>query len=209
MTAPVWLRTALAGLMIAVAIGCAIRLGFGRRRGLRLGLGTDGLHVAMGVAMAGMLLPRLSVLPAAAWATGFGAGAIWFGWQVIAGRRVPTVSAPLPRARSPLPQARSPLPHARSPLAHAPLAHLIECVAMVFMLLPAAALAPGSAFAGPLVVFALLLALCMVGYAVWTADTLVRGPAAVAIAERKGVRLAAGGSIAMSVAMWYMLIQMV
>jgi hypothetical protein len=130
MTAPVWLHAALASVMIAVAIGCALRLGLARRRGLRPDLGADGLHAAMGAAM-------------------------------------------------------------------------------VFMLLPAAASAPGSAFAGPSAVLALLLALCMVGYAIWTADTLVRGAGAAAIGDRLGVRLAAGGSITMSAAMWYMLIQMV
>lgn len=168
MTVSVWLRAPLAGLMIALAVGCAGRLGLARRRGFRPDFAGDGLHAAMGVAMAGMLLPSLSVLPAAVWATGFGVAVLWFGWQVIGGGR-------------------------------ASLAHLIECVAMVFMLLPATGWAPGSAFAGPSAVFALLLALCVVGCAVWTADTLVRGQVAVAAYSR----------IAMSLAMWYMLIQMV
>ncbi len=188
MTAPVWLRAVLAGLMMAVVIGCAVRLGLARRRGRRLDHAADGVHAGMGVAMAGMLLPRLSVLPAVMWEAGFGAAAVWFGWRVIAGRRASLTPA--------------------SPV-RAPLAHFIECVAMMFMLLPATAWAPGSAFAGPSAVLALLLALCMVGYVVWTADTLVRGSATAATSARPGMRLAAGGSIAMSVAMWYMLIQMV
>lgn len=209
MTAPVWLRAALAGLMIAVALGSVVRLGLARRRGLRPDLAADGLHAAMGVAMAGMLLPRLSVLPATVWVAGFGAGVVWFGSQVILARRAPQPPAPPPPASQPRAPWSSPRRPARTPRPHAPLAHFVECAAMVFMLLPAVASVPGSAFAGPAAVLALLLALCMVGYVVWTADILIRGPGPAMAASRRGSRFAAGGSIAMSVAMWYMLIQMV
>ena len=230
MTGPLWLHAALASLMIVIAADCAIRrglvqfgiLGILQRAEHRLPwrrpeFEADCLHLLMGIAMAGMLLPQLRVLPGPVWETAFGLGAAWFGGRTFVGRK--TGSGLLgPRG--------------------APFAHVIECVAMMFMLLPAVDEAVGrphpisAAMAGmsggglvsvaPAV--ALLLALCLVGYVVWTTDALARtraggsagggsaaagGGSAVAVAGGAlAPRLAAFSTIAMTLTMGYMLIQM-
>ena len=43
----------------------------------------DIVHVLMGVAMAGVLVPRLSTLPDGAWEATFGAAVAWFGWHAV------------------------------------------------------------------------------------------------------------------------------
>jgi Domain of unknown function (DUF5134) len=75
---PTWLTDFLAGLMLAVAAYCAGRLITGGRRGGGTEFDVDGAHVLMGVAMAGMLLSRLSFLSNRVWETLFAIGAAWF-----------------------------------------------------------------------------------------------------------------------------------
>src|SRR5271165_1707548 len=112
---PAWLAGGFAALMIMVAACGAGRLAVFRVRGKDTELDTDGLHVLMGVAMAGMLEPRLSPIPGTIWRAVFAVAAAWFGWQAI-------------RARSGRPGG--------SRCAH-PAPHAVECAAMVYMLLPA------------------------------------------------------------------------
>jgi hypothetical protein len=38
-----------------------------------------------GVAMAGMLVPRLDLFPHHGWEVIFGAAAVWFGWRAVGG----------------------------------------------------------------------------------------------------------------------------
>ncbi|HET7016584.1 MAG TPA: DUF5134 domain-containing protein [Streptosporangiaceae bacterium] len=215
MSGPLWLHAALASLMIVIAANCAIRAGLvgfggrggsggrdisqGRDRAQRGGLGSrsrwtlvdvDGLHVLMGVAMAGMLLPQLRVLPEQVWEVVFGLGALWFGWLAIASRRTGSrPSGSLGRlAGSGSTASGGSTARDASLAGGAPLAHVFECLAMIFMLLPAVDDASGrshsvgQAMAGmshaglvtiaPCV--ALLLALCLVGSVVWTTDALTR-----------------------------------
>jgi Domain of unknown function (DUF5134) len=48
----------------------------------------DGLHVLMGVAMAGMLQPQLTPVPGTIWRAVFAVAGAWFAWQANpAGRR--------------------------------------------------------------------------------------------------------------------------
>ena len=89
MSGPAWLAGGFAALMIMVAACCAGRLAVSRVRGKDTELDTDGLHVLMGVAMAGMLEPRLSPVPGTIWRAVFAAAAAWFGWQAIRARRPP------------------------------------------------------------------------------------------------------------------------
>jgi hypothetical protein len=235
--------------MIVIAADCAIRRGLVqsgviRRAGRRFRwrwvrrrwaeFEADCLHVLMGVAMAGMLLPQLRILPARVWEAVFGLGAAWFGWRAFAGR----VGSREIGTRRGVALGRLG--------GGAPFAHVIECVAMMFMLLPAVddalvrshpfgrAMAGmgGSGLASVAPAVALLLALCLVGYVVWTTDGLARarvsgsavggsvaGGSAVggsagggsAVAVASGVmapRLAAFSTIAMALTMGYMLIQM-
>jgi hypothetical protein len=162
---PSWLAGSLAAVMIVTAAYCAARLAISRRWQRETAFDADGLHVAMGTAMAGMLVPRLSPLPATMWEALFAGAAGWFAWQAI-------------RVRGGHPPGRSRSPH--------PVPHLVECAAMLYMLLAV----PGSRPAGPgtgtpmagmggspgtgvsFPALALVLALFMVGYVVWAADQL-------------------------------------
>ena len=130
-------------------------------RGRDAELDTDGLHVLMGVAMAGMLEPGLSPVPGTIWRAVFAAAAAWFAWQAIrAGTGLPGGS-----------RCAYPAPHA------------VECAAMVYMLLPAGSrpsvrgagmampgMSGGAAAGNP--ALTLVLALFMLGYILWTIDRL-------------------------------------
>ena len=122
MGGPAWLTAIFAAASLAVAVYCAGRLVAARRWRRPTELDTDGAHVVMGVAMAGMLVSGLRTLPSAIWEVVFAAGAAWFGYRMLQARRG-AQSSPW-RSSHPLP-------------------HLVECAAMVFMflILPAAAAA--------------------------------------------------------------------
>jgi hypothetical protein len=202
MTEPGWLAGVFAGVMLLIATCCAVRLGFWRLRGRQADPQADALHILMGVAMAGMLEPRIAVIPDGVWLAVFAVAAVWFGAQ-----------ASRARGRSRFTRGRC---------AH-PAPHAVECAAMLYMLLASrsAMTMPGmgrsGASANP--ALTLVLALFMLGYIVWTADQLAilsrarpqttagqHGDAgAVALAPR----FAACYKIAMGVAMGYMLLAMV
>ena len=238
MAGPSWLAGAFAAVVILAGAYSASRLAISLRRGRATESDADALHAVMGAAMAGMLVPRLSVLPDGVWAVIFGIAAAWFGGRAVRARGFAAAGPPF----------RLPVPH------------LIECVAMLYMLLVhgrrAAMAMPGmGAPAGPagsFPVLAVVLALFMLGYIVWTTDrlaSLVRARTAAAgpgrnrdrqpsaaspggcatrrrrrcsrPASRSGDRrdgqdyrpvlapgLAACGKLAMSIAMGYMLILM-
>jgi hypothetical protein len=218
--------------MILTAAYSAGRLAVSRLRGRATEFDADALHAFMGAAMAGMLVPRLNVLPAGAWVAVFGIGAAWFGWHAV-------------RARGPRTSGHSP--------GRFPVPHLIECVAMLYMLLPLhgsrpthgtgmamAGMGASAAPAGGFPALAVVLALFMVGYIVWTTDrlaSLARARAtpplaqevapphgtggAVSTPDGAGTRhgnqagrpalaptLAACGKLAMSITMGYMLLLM-
>jgi hypothetical protein len=226
MTGPSWLPGVFAAVMITVAAYSAGRIAVSRRRGQVTEFDADGLHVVMGVAMAGMLVPGLNVLPASLWAAVFAAAAAWFGWRSILPPRLRVADGS--RCRFPVP-------------------HLIECVAMLVMLLPVRAARAGggigmampgmaapAGLAGRLPAVAVVLARFMIGYIIWTTDrlaSLVRAGhrAAMPLAAGQGTAgqgtaagggthgprpplapgLAACGKIAMSITMGYMLLLMV
>jgi uncharacterized protein DUF5134 len=176
MAGPSWLAGAFAAVMILTAAYSASRLAISRLRGLATEFDADALHAAMGAAMAGMLVPQLNLLPDSAWAAVFGIAAAWFGWHAVRVRGVGTSGSS--RCRFPVP-------------------HLIECAAMLCMLLPVngsqpahgrtgmamAGMGASSGPAGGFPVLAAVLALFMVGYTVWTTDrltTLARAKTAAA-----------------------------
>ena len=161
MAGPFWLTGAFAAVMILAAGYSASRLAVSRRRGLATEADADGLHAVMGAAMAGMLVPQLSLLPRMTWMAVFGAGAAWFGACAVRSRSQSRFSW---RCRYPVP-------------------HLIECIAMVYMLLAVRGAHQGTgmampgmgASADPLAGFpalAVVLALFMLGYIMWTTDQL-------------------------------------
>ena len=164
MTGPSWLAITFAAIVILAGAYSASRLAISRLRRRATEFDADALHAVMGAAMAGMLVPRLSVLPDGAWMAVFGVAVAWFGWRTV-------------RTRGPA-AAISPSRHT------AP--HLIECAAMLYMLLPVhgshpphggagVAMAGMGVSAGPSGSFpalAIVLALFMLGYMVWTTDRL-------------------------------------
>jgi hypothetical protein len=219
--------------MIMIAVCCAARLAIPRLRGRNPEPDTDTLHVLMGVAMAGMLEPRLTPVPVTAWRAVFAAAAAWFAWQAIRpGRRAGGARGTHPAA------------------------HAVECAAMIYMLLPVGSWpsghGPGMAMPGmsqdtttgnP--ALTLVLALFMLGYLLWAIDRLAHlartpapatapaptagrspqaaqimpvipgaaAPAATAYPHTAGSpvlapRLAASYKIAMAITMGYMLITM-
>ena len=171
MAGPSWLAGLLAAAMILTAGYAASRLAAARVLRTPAEADTDALHALMGTAMAGMFLPQLRLLPSSDWAVVFGAAGTWFAAGAIHARR----TAPRPW------QCRFPVPH------------LVECLAMLYMLLalPAGPRTPGMAMpgmAGPgaaagFPALALVLALFMLGYLLWITDRLAtRARAAAALA---------------------------
>jgi hypothetical protein len=67
--------------MIAISIYCSVRLLASRRLHRRINVDVNIGHVAMGVAMAGMLVPALRTLPTGLWEAVFVGLAAWFFWQ--------------------------------------------------------------------------------------------------------------------------------
>jgi len=207
-------------LMIAIAVYCACRLAVSRLRGRDTELDADGLHVVMGVAMAGMLEPRLTAVPGAACGVVFAAGAAWFAWQAIRARGRSAVGT----------RCAHPAPHA------------IESAAMVYMFVPIGSwrsghgpgmamsgMSPGATTGNPAIT--LILALFMLGYVLSALDRLaglsraavtaqaaasVSGqpaPASISYGRRPGhpalaPRAAACYKIAMAMTMGYMLVMM-
>ena len=190
MSGPAWLAGGLAVLMIAIAAYCACRLAVSRLHDRDTERDADGLHVLMGVAMAGMLEPRLTAVPGAAWSTVFGAGAAWFAWQAIrAGGRVAADGRSATGMR-----CAHPAPHA------------IESAVMVYMLLPIGSWrsghGPGMAMPGmsqgattgnPAIT--LVLALFMLGYVLWAIDRLAGLSRAAAVATAAATATARGTGV--------------
>jgi hypothetical protein len=186
--------------MIMIALYSASRLALSRLRRRETESDADGVHVVMGVAMAGMFMPQLSLLPGRAWEAVFGIAAAWFAWRAIGTRRGDTSASW---------QSRHPVPH------------LVECAAMLYMFgavpgsrpagsaagmsMPGMSGPAGAAWNLPL---ATVLALFMVGYVVWSADqltALARDGGTGAARRMLAPRLATCSKIAMSSAMGYML----
>jgi hypothetical protein len=183
MTSPAWLAGILAAVVLVVAAFSAARLIAARGRRRRGEVDADGMHVLMGVAMAGMFAPRLATLPAAAWGAVFGIGAVWFAGRAWRDRG------------------------SRDPLAGRwcayPVPHLIDCAAMVYVLWAVPAMiagggppagtrlaAMGGAASGArLPALGLALAAGACAYVVWLLDRL---PAA------RAVPAAAGGGVVMT-----------
>jgi hypothetical protein len=162
----------LVAVVLAVALFSAARLVVSRRAGLDATgeVDADGTHVLMGVAMAGMLVPGLTTLPAGVWEVVFGIGAVWFAGRSVEVRRPGLVGFAGWSKR---------LGHVRC--CEYPVPHLIDCVAMVYMFwavrtvsgsggMTAMGMGGGASVRLPLI--ALVLALCISGYVVWLGDRI-------------------------------------
>ena len=182
MGSPAWVTAIFAAASLAVAVYCAGRLAVARRWHRPTELDTDGAHVVMGVATAGMLVSGLRTLPSAIWEVVFAAAAVWFGYRMLQARRG-AQSSPW-RSSHPLP-------------------HLVECAAMVFMflILPAAAGAATSGMSMTMTAtesrfsfLTLPLAVYLFGYVVWLGDRVTLHVPALAIAAAAGDTRSAIGS---------------
>ena len=162
MAGPSWLADTFAATMLVVAGYCAGRLVISRLWRRQTELDGDGIHIVMGVAMAGMLVPRLNPLPAAIWVAGFAGTAAWFCAQAYRAYRGKAVAAWW-------------CPH--------PVPHLVESAAMLYMFLAVSATRSGgrggmagmgaaARSAARFPALGLALALFMIGYVVWTADRI-------------------------------------
>lgn len=160
MTGQLWLAATLAVIMIGTSGYCLARLAVSWLRHRPTDRQVDGMHLLMGFAMAGMLVPRLRLLWTGGWEIIFAAGAAAFAWRIV-------------RA------ARPGAPHRPSHDAQ----HLLSCGAMLYMLAFLAPLATraasadsaeavmsGSAHPGSSV--PLVLAVALLGCVVWTADRM-------------------------------------
>ena len=159
MSAPAWLAGSFAVLMIVIAVCCAARLAISRLPGRNTELDTDALHVLMGVAMAGMLEPRLTPVPVTAWRAVFAAAAAWFAWQAIPGccAGQGTLRAPGgPRRRM------------RRHGLHAAARRLLALGPGPGMAMPG--MSQGTTIGNP--ALTLVLALFMLGYVLWAIDRL-------------------------------------
>ena len=184
MGGPAWLTGIFAAAVLAVAVYCTGRLVTSGRWRRPTELDTDGAHVVMGMAMAGMLVSGLRTLPSAIWEVVFAAGAAWFGYRMLQARR----------------GAQPSLWHSSHPLPH-----LVECGAMAFMfsILPASAAAAGTSMTmtateSRFSFLTLPLALFLFGYVVWLGDQVtLRVPApapALATAPASGGTGSGSGS---------------
>jgi len=184
MGGPVWLTGIFAAMMITVAVYCSGRLVAARRWRRPTEVDADGGHVLMGVAMAGMLVAHLRVMPAGLWEAVFAAGAGWFGWQMLRARRSALLSPW--RCLHPAP-------------------HLVECAAMVYMflVLPPSLAGHGAttgmggmsttAAESRFSFLALVMALFMFAYVARVADRLTtRAPALTALPAGQDPVTAAG-----------------
>jgi hypothetical protein len=208
MTGQPWLAATFAVIMIGTAGYCLTRLAVSWRRRRPTDRQVDAMHVLMGVAMAGMLVPRLRLLWTGGWEIIFAVSAVVFAWRIARG-------------------ARNRSGHDAQ--------HLLGCAAMLYMLAllaplaartgppgPAAPGMPGSAAPGSAV--PLVLAVALLGCVVWTADRmssmapvaelaargsgLPAGPGMAAAPVPLSPRLSACCEIATGVTMGYMLITM-
>lgn len=163
MTGPQWLTGLLAAVMLMIAACCAVRLAAWRWQRRITEADADGIHLLMGVAMAGMLMPRLRPLPGTAWEAVFAVAAAWFAWRAARpGRATPEHGW----------QCRHPLPH------------LVECAAMIYMIwavpnrparggeLPMPAMTGSGGVGTTIPALAVLLTVFMLGYVLWTTDRL-------------------------------------
>lgn len=207
MTGPAWLAPLLAAVMLLIAAGSLARLVLWWLRGRAAEPEADALHALMGVAMAGMLKPAIRPVSATAWLAVFTAAGVWF-----------TVRAIRARGRQHAPDSWR--RHPRNWRCAHPAPHSVECAAMIYMLVPATGRSHGQVMAmagmtsaAPTAnpALALLLALFMLGYIVWTADRLTgqyRPRSVTSGGEALAPRAAAWSRIAMSLAMGYMLLTM-
>lgn len=197
-----WLAGALAIVMLGIAGYSVARLITARRTGRRTEHDVDLVHVGMGTAMAGMLVPSVNPLAGYAWNLGwtlfFGLAVCWFGARLFGALAEGGSAGTAP-------------------------AHLIGSGVMLYMMWPGATssmpgMSMGSDNSVVQPVLTLILLGLMGGFAVLAADRLLRPVVAADGADgadradgaraHLAPRVAGCCHIAMSVTMGYMLLPM-
>jgi hypothetical protein len=191
MTEQPWLAATFAVIMIGTAGYCLTRLAVSWRWRRPTDRHVDGMHVVMGVAMAGMLVPRLRLIWAGGWEIIFAAGTALFAW-----RMARTACARWARAHS--------VAHgARAGCQSHDAQHLLGCAAMLYMLvilgpITSRIAVPHSAAPGMLGPAApsavpLVLAVALLGCVAWTADRMSSmAPVAGLAARQSGLAVRVG-----------------
>ena len=180
-----WLAATLAVIMIVTAGYCLTRLGLSWRRGRGTDRQADTMHVLMGVAMAGMLVPQLRLSWTGGWELVFGTVAATLVWRMFGQLR-----------------RRREAGHRTGHL----LQHLLGCAAMLYVLVTGGALAAkaarGAIAAGPATAggmtggamtaagdsatLALGLAVALLASVVLTADRITSLPRVAVLAAAPG-----------------------
>jgi hypothetical protein len=197
--------------MLAVAAYCAGRLVVARLWHRTTHHSVDVLHIAMGVAMAGMLSPGLGLGDTARWVVVFTAAAGWFGVRAARG---------LVGARSPATAVGSHVSHVLTSgamiymLAATPTAAFASTGSTMRMSSPMSGMAmSGMAMSasGPVrfPTLALVFGLFMVGYTVVLLDRMSRSRSERAVGDEPAIlapRAEACCQVAMNITMGYMLV---
>ncbi|HJP79832.1 MAG TPA: DUF5134 domain-containing protein [Pseudonocardiaceae bacterium] len=188
-TGPSWLAGAFAIVMLGIAVYCVGRLIVARRTGRRSHTDVDVVHVGMGTAMAGMLVPSLNPLAGHAWNLGwtlfFGLAVCWFGAKLFVALAEGGRAGGAP-------------------------AHLLASGAMLYMMWPGSTMAmPGMSATVTTPVLTLILLGLLGGFAVLATEHVLRP---VVVTPGASAPLAPRAAdcchIAMSVTMGYMLLLM-
>ena len=187
MAQPTGLSYGLAVVMVAVCGYCVTRLVAARRWARPIHFDVNVAHVAMGLAMAGMLVPSLDTLPRGVWEGVFVALALWFTWQSTRALR---------------------LHGGAHPLSHF-VVHLVMALAMLYMYLaPPSSTGPGAATAmrpptgtgADFVALPLLFVVVLLASAVWQLDAISKYVAPERAVATVGALERGGGSSALETA---------
>ena len=81
MSGPHWLADTFAALLLGTAAYCVGRLVMARMRPRAVEHDVDMVHVVMGIAMAGMLVPAVDPVGNRSWEVVFVAAMAWFAWR--------------------------------------------------------------------------------------------------------------------------------
>jgi len=173
MTGQPWLAVTFAAITILTAAYCLTRLVLSWRHNRPTDRPVDSMHVLMGPAMAGMLVPGLRVLRPGGWELVFTAAAVVFLWRIARALGASHAAGSAQAAAA----ARA------ADAAHRPAhdgQHLLGCLATLYMLAATpSGHAPGTSMAAGVMsgaagspTLALLLAVALLACVVWTADRI-------------------------------------
>ena len=200
MAGPSWLGGPLAAVMIATSVYCVSRLAVAWRSRHPAEYDVDAGHMLMGMAMAGMLVPRLNPFGSAGWEVIFGIVAAWFGARA---------ARQYLGQRTERRQGGHHVHHVHHLLATGAMLYMLACTAAPAGIPAAAAGAAGMAgmagspaYAAGFPSLTLGLALVLFAGVIWAVDRILTAPAPVAVTAAEGpvTATAAGNPVTAAVA---------